>query len=793
MKQISEERTIESNGTLASNAFAIKTSPQAFQLLSSGLYTNKIQAVLRELGCNAVDAHMAAGVPKTPIEVKLPNALDKQFYVKDFGTGLSHDQIMRLYTTYFDSTKQASNDFIGGFGVGSKSPFAYTDSFTVESRFNGTKRIYSAYVNEDGIPTISQLMEEASTEPNGLTIGFPVKPEVINTFAKEAALTYKWFETPPTIRGANLVIDNTEGLRLGKLWLRSDSNYGYNNNAAIRMGSVAYPVGTLFNNISLDDFDADSEEHSCLLAARSLLSRNSNWVVDLPIGSSLVAASREALQFDKKSVASLKNALIPVMQEAVLSIHNIVNAKVKNIRDYYSNVETFTQENNLGRNTLLFMLNKHNPNYHPDGIKLHNKDYPSLVFCKISTSSIEDFYYKVKQKKLTLGDDEVQRRIRRKITTSYNENGQSPDYSKIDDMLWPVRDTTLKVWPHDYTENTLADALDMTLASCNSSISSKIIIARQPGVSDIDFNKDLDKLTTYLNLKKEILIRPIKPPPKKLIKTEDIYGITIDQTRRAALLSKLSRQRMVTSEISSKIIDAEEYAYVVFDKKAFPNSNDDAVSKYETAHNKYAKLKDIKRHESIRSLIDAHIPKDGFIMIEKTDLPIFKQICPKSKPLENVMSSIQKDKTIFKALKDEVATLPHNASYNSNTHEYIVWYKKACDFCKTNGTSLENTLMHEIVNKWIKNKELSDSTSEVRSTSQRAAVIGTSLLNWPTIIFPDAIDVTNELNKLQEQYPILSSISSYNNNHEMITKYILDQDELRLYRTYATTQPSMSV
>lgn len=64
-------------------------------ILSSGLYSNKIRAVIRELSCNAVDAHTSAG-NKNPIEVKLPNALDKQFYVKDFGTGLTHDQVMKL-------------------------------------------------------------------------------------------------------------------------------------------------------------------------------------------------------------------------------------------------------------------------------------------------------------------------------------------------------------------------------------------------------------------------------------------------------------------------------------------------------------------------------------------------------------------------------------------------------------------------------------------------------------------------------------------------------------------------
>ena len=131
MKVETKTNLIETAGLGSTGGFSIKTTAAAFQLLSSGLYSNKIRAVVRELSSNAVDAHPMVQAQSRAIEVKLPNSLDSEFYVKDFGPGLSHDNLMHMYTTYFDSSKQASNDFIGGFGVGSKSPFAYTDAFTV--------------------------------------------------------------------------------------------------------------------------------------------------------------------------------------------------------------------------------------------------------------------------------------------------------------------------------------------------------------------------------------------------------------------------------------------------------------------------------------------------------------------------------------------------------------------------------------------------------------------------------------------------------------------------------------
>ena len=41
--------------------FRIRNSAKAFNILSSGLYANKVKAVVRELSCNAVDSHAAAG------------------------------------------------------------------------------------------------------------------------------------------------------------------------------------------------------------------------------------------------------------------------------------------------------------------------------------------------------------------------------------------------------------------------------------------------------------------------------------------------------------------------------------------------------------------------------------------------------------------------------------------------------------------------------------------------------------------------------------------------------------
>lgn len=301
MKITANEQAIEASGLGQTSNFGIKNSAAAFQLLSSGLYTNKIRAVLREIGCNGVDAHVLNGQQNKPIDVKLPNRLDNQFYIRDYGPGLSHDQIMRLYSTYFDSTKQASDDYIGGFGVGSKSPFAYTDSFTVVSRHKGIERVYAAFVNDEGMPTIATMNEEtATTEPSGLQVGFPVRPEDFHSFESEAREVYSGFKVHPNVLGVNLRLTDyaSKAIVEGVSALSSDG--GHRRELQLNMGGVRYPLNSFAEKLR----NANNE-----LTPEAQWLYNQGVEVDVPIGSVSVAASREALQYDKKTIANIPDII----------------------------------------------------------------------------------------------------------------------------------------------------------------------------------------------------------------------------------------------------------------------------------------------------------------------------------------------------------------------------------------------------------------------------------------------------------------------------------------------------
>lgn len=234
----------EVSGATADGEFKIRSSAKAFAILSSGLYSDKFRAIVRELGCNAYDSHIEAGKKEVPFVVHLPNRIEPYFSVKDEGVGLDHEEVMNIYTVYFESTKNQTNDLIGGLGLGSKSPFSYTQNFTVVATKDHTRRVYGCYVNDNGVPSVAQLGEEVQTDdPNGVEVKFSVEEEDYAKFDTAVREVFQWFDVKPKIVGRSIEIPTieyqdevTEGVRIIK------SGTAAAGRALAIMGHVAYPL-----------------------------------------------------------------------------------------------------------------------------------------------------------------------------------------------------------------------------------------------------------------------------------------------------------------------------------------------------------------------------------------------------------------------------------------------------------------------------------------------------------------------------------------------------------------------
>ena len=131
--QVKTNPNVVSNTLNNTTQYSIKASAKAFKILSDGLYSDKIAAPIRELATNAYDAHVANNNTHTPFDVHLPSVAEPWFAIRDYGLGMSKHELQTTYTTYFDSNKTHSNDFVGCMGLGSKTPFTLSDAFTVTS------------------------------------------------------------------------------------------------------------------------------------------------------------------------------------------------------------------------------------------------------------------------------------------------------------------------------------------------------------------------------------------------------------------------------------------------------------------------------------------------------------------------------------------------------------------------------------------------------------------------------------------------------------------------------------
>jgi hypothetical protein len=235
---------VEINGGSAQSNFSIALNGKAFRVLSDTLYQNKIGSIVRELSCNAHDAHVMAGKANVPFVVHLPDAFEPWFSVQDQGVGLSDEDISSVFTVYFQSTKEQSNDTIGAFGLGAKTPFSYTDQFTVSSVKNNIRSIYNAFINEQGIPNIVKMFSEETTDGNGVEIKMSVKREDYNRFATEVGTQLKYFKVKPLLENTTATGFAAEPNYLfntPNVSIESDIST-YSSSIYVVQGNVGYPL-----------------------------------------------------------------------------------------------------------------------------------------------------------------------------------------------------------------------------------------------------------------------------------------------------------------------------------------------------------------------------------------------------------------------------------------------------------------------------------------------------------------------------------------------------------------------
>ena len=308
--------------------------PEDMRYISSLLrnnYSNTILATIRETYANAFDANKENNLSPELIEVKSPTSLDQTFSVRDYGCGLSRDQVFNLYSKFGKSTKRGSDLSIGGFGIGRFAPLSYKDSFTVTSYHNGNKSIYSLYISEENDTKIDEVFSEPTSEHNGICISVGVAKNDLTKFNEEMSSFFSNFEILPKFLNIQNHIIKPEIVIFGVDWQIRKSFNGHSNYAVgdqgIVMGGIYYPI-----NPELVDFKND-DDYAWAIYLNKLV-----FIAD--IGSVSLHHSRETLEYNKTTKAYLKSRYQAFCKEFTDSIKNKI-AQFDCLRDamsYYKDI-----------------------------------------------------------------------------------------------------------------------------------------------------------------------------------------------------------------------------------------------------------------------------------------------------------------------------------------------------------------------------------------------------------------------------------------------------------------------
>lgn len=288
-----------------------------FKAFSDTLYSDKIGSIVREITSNAYDSHQEAGV-KQPVIIRLKTPSynengDGSITIEDFGVGISPDRMENIFRKYFSSTKRGTNNEIGGFGIGSKTPLSYAKTFTIITRYDGVEYIYLIHRGEK-TPIVDLLEQQNTDKENGTQVVVPIKNQYDFHKFKDAIRTQlKYFD--------QVIVDhpefdnfNTRKIIKGKHFIFTQNDNS--SNSGICLGKVSYPI----------NFKQIDEEQYMFITPISLL---------FDVGDIDVTLNREAIDYNDRVIETIKKKLALARQE----IGEIHDKKKKGYDDFFEFLE----------------------------------------------------------------------------------------------------------------------------------------------------------------------------------------------------------------------------------------------------------------------------------------------------------------------------------------------------------------------------------------------------------------------------------------------------------------------
>lgn len=334
--RLNDRIDIEIDGNLeASGTATIKDSnlALAFAIVSEGFYSDIFGSIVREVTSNCVDSHKEAGV-NDPIVIEFSEEEDVNFIsFIDKGMGMSKEFFSETFMSYFESTKRESNDFYGAFGVGSKSPLGYQDSYEIITVKDGIKNHFLVYKVPDGPPNFDLLSSVETTDRNGTEVRIIIEEGDKQRFINAIKYQLVYFDNV-VVKGINY--DNDYQIIEGQTFKYRVSHWGVYegeyHDMHIAQGRVCYPID--WKKLKMTPIN-------CPVG------------IKFEIGELVVTKNRESLRYDKEEYNSLIKERIEATLAELGGLYNKQTSDTLTLEEYFKS-KTFEQRYiNLGGITSL--------------------------------------------------------------------------------------------------------------------------------------------------------------------------------------------------------------------------------------------------------------------------------------------------------------------------------------------------------------------------------------------------------------------------------------------------------
>jgi hypothetical protein len=345
MKLHSHSNNLQTNVEGRTKNFGIGNASKIIGILRDKLYEHKIRTLVQEYISNGRDSCREAGQPDSAMEITVPTRLNPVFKVRDYGTGLSPEAVENVFIMYGTSTKEHTNELTGGLGIGSKSAWSYTDSYTIVSFLDGVKRTYVAHTGVNNEGRLDLLSEDSTDEKNGVEIQIAVNPGDVQEFRSAVYRAIYFWENKPTLKGDLTPPTLTKGEVISDLLEIIDSSllpeyirtYGSSEIVA-SIDGIPYVI----NDRLIDKVKPLKELVN--LSHKRVVLHFGNGLVE-------VAASREAIADSKHTLHALEKLGQKALLEAKTAITKAfgeVNSATEYLKTYahmsqYFNVDSFAK------------------------------------------------------------------------------------------------------------------------------------------------------------------------------------------------------------------------------------------------------------------------------------------------------------------------------------------------------------------------------------------------------------------------------------------------------------------